>query len=158
MKKFISILLALSSMICVCSSLAYAAQPDISENDTIAVDEVNYTTGEYEPQTSDNKPVKSILSFSSKIATCTTKVNLTVEGRKCTYIYQTLQNYNSKFGYWKDTTEWKKMVPLKAEFTLTNLSSSISPSGKYRLKSDVTIEMSNGTETTRSYYSPILTI
>lgn len=158
MKKLIFCILALAAVASAFSSVAYAAEPNTANDGTVAVEAANYLPGEYGIDSSDNNPVTSTLSFSSKKATCITTVSLTNEGGKCKKIKQTLQKYSTSSG-WQDTSvKWEKTVALKSEYTLTNTSSTASVSGQYRLKSEVTMKTSSGTETTKIYYSSTVTI
>lgn len=115
MKKLISCLLAITAMISVFSSVAYAAEPVAAGEDAIIIEANDFSSGECQIMSSDKPPVTSTLSFSNKKATCVTDVNLTDIGGKCTYILQTLQKYDTSSG-WKNTTvRWKKRFFLKLD-------------------------------------------
>lgn len=158
MKKLISCLLAITAMISVFSSATYAVEPVAAGDGTITIEAIDFSSGECQIMSSDDPPVISTLSFSNKKATCVTKADLSDESGKCKKIIQTMQKYSTSSG-WQDTTvKWEKTVTLKSIFTLTNSSTTTSSSGRYRLKSDVSMQISSGTLTTKTYYSSTVTI
>lgn len=139
MKKIISALLSVVMMMSVFSAGAYAAVPTPNDDGKMPM----YDSGDI---------IRSTLTIKNKVAECKSSIML-YSGEKWVKITQTLEKQTSS-GTWSQTSNtWTKNSDGDSTICTFINSANLSESGKYRVKSVVIIESSNGKQETVTKYS-----
>lgn len=145
MKKLISALLSAVMILSVFSSAAYAA-------DDFPAD------GGVMPLYASSDRINSYLSFQSKTAACKSTIILS-EGERWISIAQTLQKEVSS-GSWQSVTgaSWSITASSKSSYYTFSNSKTVAANGKYRVKSVIVIENSDGKRETVTVYSVTVSV